>query len=409
VARIIDVDTASNGAPYIVLEYLDGRDLNQVLREQKQLAVAVAVEFVLQAAEALAEAHSLGIVHRDLKPANLFLTTRADGSPLIKVLDFGISKAMASGERGITSTQAVMGSPGYMSPEQVRSSKHVDQRTDVWSLGVILYEFLSGVPPFDGESVPALSAQIVTETPQALPSLRSEIPPALDLVVQRCLAKDVGQRYHNMAELARALSAFASSSAQVIVERIVRIASTSAAHAPTLTAEAGPSGFAPTELAQQVATQGGGWAQTKPGSPQQRRWLFAAALVMGVAGVLTAVFLAGQRSADSDEPTLASTTADTPASTRASASQVPPSVHAAPAAPAIPSMAPLPSSPAPSAVASSSGPVSPPVVTNKATRQATSRAAQCAKGQSLSNGHCCPNGLTWQNGRCDRPLATTLP
>ncbi|HEX2879594.1 MAG TPA: serine/threonine-protein kinase [Polyangiaceae bacterium] len=403
VARVIDVDKASNGAPYMVLEYLDGRDLNQVLREQKQLSVPIAVEFVLQAAEALAEAHSLGIVHRDLKPANLFLTARADGSPLIKVLDFGISKAMASGERGITSTQAVMGSPGYMSPEQVRSSKHVDQRTDVWSLGVILYEFLSGVPPFDGDSVPALSAQIVTETPKALPSLRREIPAALDLVVQRCLAKDVGQRYHNMAELARALSPFVPPGAQIIVERIVRIASTSAAHAPTLNADS----------AQMTQGTQSAFAQTAPApapggsiSAQRRRGLLAVALVTVVAGVVIAVFIAGQRSAGSDAPALANTAAgDALAPSRVGSSPVPSPVAAVSAVSATPAVALAPTGSA----AASAAALVPTATSSKPSRSAVPRAPQCAKGQSLSSGHCCPNGLTWQNGRCDRPLATTLP
>ncbi len=144
VCRVLDVGQLDNGAPYMVMEYLDGTDLDGLLRQKGPLAYGEAVDFVLQACEALAEAHSLGIVHRDLKPANFFLTQRADGSPLVKVLDFGISKTLSPIEESLTTTQAVLGTPAYMSPEQLRSSKHVDARSDIWSLGVVLYELCTG-------------------------------------------------------------------------------------------------------------------------------------------------------------------------------------------------------------------------------------------------------------------------
>ncbi|HEX2690521.1 MAG TPA: serine/threonine-protein kinase [Kofleriaceae bacterium] len=149
VARVIDVGSLESGAPYMVLEYLDGADLSSFPRSQ--LTIGGIVDLVLQACEALAEAHTLGIVHRDIKPANFFLTRRADGTPLLKVLDFGISKTSTMNDQ-LTVTQAVMGTPAYMSPEQMRSSHDVDHRSDIWSLGVVLYELLQGAPPFGGDT-----------------------------------------------------------------------------------------------------------------------------------------------------------------------------------------------------------------------------------------------------------------
>ena len=164
VARVSDVGTLESGAPYLVMEYLDGSDLSALLRRDGPLPPRDAVEYVLQACEALAEAHAVGIVHRDLKPANLFLARHAGGAPRIKVLDFGISKltardpSMPPDDPSMTRTRAWLGSPLYMSPEQMRSARDVDTRTDIWALGVILYELLSGKPPFDGETFPELCA-----------------------------------------------------------------------------------------------------------------------------------------------------------------------------------------------------------------------------------------------------------
>src|SRR5580693_7216018 len=149
VARVIDVGQLESGSPYMVMEYLEGEDLQGWLEKQGRLPIERAVDFLLQACEAIAEAHAMGIVHRDLKPANLFCIRRPDGTLSIKVLDFGISKA-AGASMGMTSTQAVMGSPLYMSPEQMGSSKGVDARSDIWALGVILFELVTGRVPFDG-------------------------------------------------------------------------------------------------------------------------------------------------------------------------------------------------------------------------------------------------------------------
>ncbi|MFH0900404.1 MAG: serine/threonine-protein kinase [Pseudomonadota bacterium] len=217
VARIMDVATLDDGTPYIVMEHLDGMDLGNFLEKQGALPVATAVSFVLQACEAIAEAHAIGIIHRDLKPANLFLTRRArDGSFFVKVLDFGIAKAVSQGGQvGLTQTSAIMGSPLYMSPEQMRSSKTVDPRSDIWSLGVILYHLLAGKPPFDGESFGELCVKVLMDPlpplPLPLPALAQASRPAagIEIVLQRCLEKEPNARYQSVAELVDALVPFA--------------------------------------------------------------------------------------------------------------------------------------------------------------------------------------------------------
>ena len=226
VARVSDVGTLESGSPYMVMEYLHGEDLAAWVRRNGALPVPEAIEFLLQACEAIAEAHALGIVHRDLKPANLFVTRRVDGSPCIKVLDFGISKVTVPGavpEFGMTKTSTVMGSPLYMSPEQMSSSRNVDMRTDIWALGVILYETLTGRVPFEAETMPQLCGMILQDPPRPIHELRPDLPQALQQVLLRCLEKDRARRWNNVAELAFALAPFALPAAQRSAERIARV------------------------------------------------------------------------------------------------------------------------------------------------------------------------------------------
>jgi serine/threonine-protein kinase len=211
----------------MVMEYLHGKDLGGVVAERGALGIEESVDYLLQAGEALAEAHALGIVHRDLKPANLFYTQRADGSPCIKVLDFGISKltglAGSGSDLGMTKTTSVMGSPLYMSPEQMASSRDVDQGTDIWALGVILYELVTGRVPFEAETMPQLCAMILQQPAPPLRNARPDAPEPLQTVLLRCLEKDPKKRYRNMAEFAGALLPFASRSGRTSVERISRV------------------------------------------------------------------------------------------------------------------------------------------------------------------------------------------
>jgi serine/threonine-protein kinase len=188
------------------------------------MAVEQAAEFVLQACEAVAEAHSLGIVHRDLKPANLFCIRRPDGMLSVKVLDFGISKVTTLGsasDAAMTQAAALMGSPLYMSPEQMQSSRDVDTRTDIWALGVVIYELVSGKVPFSGETIPEICIKIAT-TPAPLDALGPSVPPGLGSVIGKCLEKNREERYRSVAELAVALAEFAPARARTSVERTAR-------------------------------------------------------------------------------------------------------------------------------------------------------------------------------------------
>ena len=223
VVRIIDVASSPAGIPYIVMEYLDGDDLEKYLSRypNRQAPIADAVDFVLQASEAFVEGHSLGIVHRDLKPANLFCIDRGDGFPMIKVLDFGISKFPAiTGEVDCTDRYEILGSPRYMSPEQIDSATSVDHRTDIWSLGVILYELLSGVAPFNDDLIPDLWRKIRREAPRPLPTIRNDCSTPLWDVVERCLRKNPDERFSNLGEFAKALSVFAPERSKGAIARI---------------------------------------------------------------------------------------------------------------------------------------------------------------------------------------------
>jgi eukaryotic-like serine/threonine-protein kinase len=223
VARVFDVGELENGAPYMVMELLDGSDVGALLAQQGPLRTDLAVDFVLQACEAIAEAHSLGIVHRDLKPANLFCVRRPDGSPCIKVLDFGISKVtngMGSGGVSMTATNALMGTPLYMSPEQMGSSRDIDGRADIWALGVIAFELLSGRVPFPGDTLPEVCINVMSTPPPSLGTLRPDLPLGLQAAVQRCLAKNRDERFSSVAELAQALAPFGPPRAGMSVDRI---------------------------------------------------------------------------------------------------------------------------------------------------------------------------------------------
>jgi eukaryotic-like serine/threonine-protein kinase len=210
VVRVYDVGTLPSGAPFMVMELLRGQDLARTLVERGRLSIERACDCVSQAAEAIACAHAQGIVHRDLKPSNLFLTQRSDGTPQVKVLDFGISKSTGSEQERVTgdltAERSVLGTPFYMSPEQVRDAKAVDHRTDIWSLGLILHELLSGSPAFEGTTLPGICASIAADPPAALRLKRPEVPLEVEAIVLKCLEKDPGKRFQTARELVETLS-----------------------------------------------------------------------------------------------------------------------------------------------------------------------------------------------------------
>jgi eukaryotic-like serine/threonine-protein kinase len=221
VTRVLDVGALDDGAPFMVMEYLEGHDLKAHLAKHGPLPLGDAVEYVLQACEGVAEAHAAGVVHRDLKPANLFLTTDASRMPCIKIFDFGISKLV--GDLTLTTEAQSMGSPLYMSPEQLNSAKDVDGRADLWSLGASLFELLAGTPPFNAETMQQLCVRVFTGQPTPLCQLRSDIPAGLESVILQCLQKDRGLRFKNVAELAAALAPWAPLRAAAYPERVARV------------------------------------------------------------------------------------------------------------------------------------------------------------------------------------------
>ncbi len=210
VARVLDVGELSSGAPFMVMEYLEGTDLSGVLQARGPLPLSEVADSIVQACAGIAEAHALGIVHRDLKPANLFVTKGREGEPVVKVLDFGVAKALKGllapePEFELTRTFDVVGSPHYMSPEQITCAKEVDGRADVWALGVVMYRLLTARPAFDGKSFAELCMSILQQAPRSLCELRPDVPLGFEMVLMRCLAKKPADRFQRMEDLAEAL------------------------------------------------------------------------------------------------------------------------------------------------------------------------------------------------------------
>ncbi len=355
VARVSDVGKLSNGAPYMVMEYLEGQDLADILAKSGPMSVTQAAGYLLQACEAIAEAHALGIVHRDLKPANLFLVTRARREPIIKVLDFGISKTTDAESMGLTNTSALMGSPYYMSPEQMKSARDADARSDIWALGIILYELLTGVPPFLGSTITEIVVSVTQGNVPPVRDVRPDVPAAVEAIIGRCLKRDPRQRYADIAAFAKALVPFGPPRSDAALENITRILGVVASHRPAApdTPESNRAVNAP--IAQATAAA---WSNSHSGTRANLR----GPLLIGVsAAVIAALTLLAWRysrpsqRAAADWPSVTTSASSAPQSSVA----VPNAQPAAPLALAVTSAEPPPSAPsaqpaAPSASAATS-------------------------------------------------------
>lgn len=356
VAHIMDADVLAHGQPYIVMEYLRGSDLAAWLAEHGRMPVTQAVDFVLQALEALAEAHSLQIVHRDLKPSNLFATHTPSGEIVIKVLDFGLAKtshAFDTLKPGITERGAMLGTPSYMSPEQFVDAQQADARSDIWSLGATLFELIAGVPPFTGASFPQVYRAVMHRSIPGLRSLMPELPQALDDVIATCLTRERELRYADVAELATALLAHGGPSAEARVTRIQRIVAS--CNEPRNESPAGASRATVDEVATsairisahvpsaaEAASQRAAPVKARPRWP----WVMAALLVIGAAAFWLVISRTPTRQTlrQDEQPTvnaLPSERAVTRETTTASAMDT--SATAAPSAPAVSEPVPQPS------------------------------------------------------------------
>lgn len=312
VARVHDAGVLESGDPFLVFELLEGCDLGALVRTHGPLPIETAVGYVLEACEGLAEAHAHGIVHRDLKPGNLFLARRADGSPIVKVIDFGISKhtlaaAPAAAEQ-VTSTSALLGTPHYMAPEQMRSARAADARSDVWSLGAVLYRLLAGSPPFPGDSL--LDVCMAMQRGAApLGAGRPDVPPGLDAVVQRCLRQAPEERPPDVAALAADLAPFAPHGAQAVerITRTLRGAGAPPSGAPTARTQAGGTA---TDLAPPLPETPSSSAMRHASTPAEFATTAAASRTD------TAALLTASRSGTPAPPSIPRTIAPEPPTTR---------------------------------------------------------------------------------------------
>jgi serine/threonine-protein kinase len=295
VVRVFDVGTHTNGLPYMVMEYLEGCDLGGLLEASGRLASDLVADLLIQTCSAVEDAHEQGIIHRDLKPSNLFCVPRADGTFTIKVVDFGISKVTDAStplEEGITVTGNVVGSPSYMSPEQMKSPNRIDHRSDLWSLGVVLYECLTGSLPFPASTYAEICLKVHQDPPLPASAHGVQLPPALEAIINTCLAKDPQQRYATAGELAAALWAFAPQGRRTSVR-----ASTLggvASRATSLRSRLGLPG-ASHKLGRFTLTEAG-WARSSASGRRRRlSWFLSGSAFVGV-GILGWLFFRAQPS-----------------------------------------------------------------------------------------------------------------
>jgi serine/threonine-protein kinase len=344
--RIYDVGKLEHGMPYIAMELLDGADFAALLEQYGPMPIADAVDCVLQAIDVIAEAHALGIVHRDIKPANLFQARRADHTTIVKVLDFGIAKTFGAADQGgtkLTSAGAILGSPAYMSPEQIKSPEVVDTRTDIWALGVTLYELVSTRLAFDADTASQMLAKIIERDMVPLCTVLPGVPPAFEAAIVRCLAHKPDGRYASVAELARAIAPFGSGKAARVVDRAESLLSGGATRLAA-GASAGRRAFvsAPALVAPAAAArpgaQSGAWASTHSRARPRRRLVKWVVGGSAVTGALVLLVVAIRVLASTESPPAAASAVPLPAPSASTSNAASPDTAAPPSTGAPPSI-----------------------------------------------------------------------
>jgi eukaryotic-like serine/threonine-protein kinase len=383
VCRVNDVGTLDTGEPFMVMELLHGNNLEEELHRRRVLPVEEAIRYMLEAVEAVAEAHAAGIIHRDLKPANLFVARRADRSRLIKVLDFGISKSMADSQKSdmsLTKTGVIIGSPLYMSPEQMRSTKDADVRSDVWSLGAILFQLITGRPPYMGETIPELCSQLFSADapPVSTVSLTQGLPPALDVVVARALARDPARRYQSVADFGEALLDFAPPQSRVHVERARRVLSTDS-EPPGSMYPARTQPGAPTIIEASVSNVAPGRTTARPRSRKLAAVLLVIGVCLGVGVVIAQKAGLGGAANGAAEAAPAAAPAEPPKSPALPVPvETPPAAPTPVAMPEVPAV--LPPTEPPPTVSAATGPTVRPMSPTAARKPPTGAAPKPAGG-----------------------------
>jgi serine/threonine-protein kinase len=322
ICRVLDVGSLESGIPYLVMEYLEGCDLSDELAKRGRIPVPEALDYMLQACEALSEAHAVGIVHRDLKPGNLFLETRSDGSRNVKVLDFGVSKSVldSAAQLKLTKTASLIGSPLYMSPEQLDAATDVDARVDIWALGTILYELIAGRTPFLADTIPQLVNAVVNGTHPSFQALGVSAPLGLENVIGRALSKRREDRFPSITEFSQSLLPFAASYGAVSISRRLSLGGSGLVAAGT--ASSGAASMDPGLVASRTLEASRGfpsgtpasWHRTSvPKKANHRAVLLGLALVPVIAAAVLFVLLSSERSAPPEPaPTHLATTPPEP-------------------------------------------------------------------------------------------------
>jgi tRNA A-37 threonylcarbamoyl transferase component Bud32 len=314
IVQVFDFGSAPTGEPYLVMEYLEGEDLEKRIARVGKMSAPAASHIIRQVASALSATHAKGIVHRDLKPANVFLLSVEGETDFVKVVDFGISKVRAAGTK-LTAALAVMGTPNYMAPEQAAGRvDEIDHRTDQWALACIAYELLAGRPPFIGEDVASLLYQVIHQAPSPLANMNPGLPAALEGVLQRALSKTQGGRFQTMTEFSRAFEGAATgrvapTTAQAIAHQPTVAPAAAALPAPAAAA-APTGGVAPVTTFSSTAGEamvGGETLRVRP----MRRWLLAVGglAIAAAAGAGAFAFISGRSPAPVPAVTASSTAA----------------------------------------------------------------------------------------------------